>query len=181
VAPDERNVETMGHSNRRRRLAVLVGSIVGGVGLLLTASSPAYAWNVDRPRITDDGVDFGGSVYSLGVPVGGGHLHWRVGPPDHDIVSPELDGTMHLNNMANHCGRMHMSVWDEGGDLMTTGHSPEHCVDDNSHESWPVTLRPLSSEEIGEVHICTEVRLDVAGADWDIIGCETAVKDLRTQ
>jgi hypothetical protein len=171
----------MWFSNGRRRAAVLAGAVVGGVGLLLTAASPAWAWNVDRPRITDEGVDFGGSVFTFGVPTGGGHLRWLVGPPDYDVVTPELDGTLHLDNVAGHCGRMHMSVWSEGGTLIDTFHSTTRCVGDNSHESWHVTMAPISRADIGEVHICTELKLNLPGADWDIIGCETAEKDLRTQ
>jgi len=165
----------------RRTLPGVVTAFLASIGLAVAVSTPAYAWNVDRPRITDSGIDFGGEVFSLGVPVAGGHLYWRVGPPDYDIVSPELDGTLHLDGVAQHCGRMHMSFHDAGGNLLHLTHGGEVCTNDNAHHHWHVNLQPFSSEDITDVTICTELRLDVAGADWDIIGCDTMIKDLKTQ
>jgi len=167
--------------NARRRVVTLCLAVLASVGVVFAVATPAYAWNVDRPRVTDPGVDFGGSVWAAGAPVGSGHLYWNPGPPDYDVVTPELDGTIHLDNIASHCGRMHISYWDDNGNHLYTDHGGSVCTNDNGHHSWHVNRSAYSSEDIAEVHVCTELKLDVVGAEWDIIGCDTMIKDLTTQ
>lgn len=135
---------------------------------------PAYASPRDDVRITDPEVDFGGSVFAFGAPVGSGSLDWnyQTVPGGGDLYWPELDGTLHLDGANGDCGRVHLSVW-VGAHLATVEHSSILCASDNGHHHIHVSLpTSYSINTPTEAHICTEIASSMFGP-WTTLTCQT--------
>ncbi|HEX5100340.1 MAG TPA: hypothetical protein VFV94_12610 [Polyangiaceae bacterium] len=123
-------------------------------------TSEAYTGPVldtDYPELTGPNIDFGGSVWAFGTPVGPGTLTWRVVD---GFYTPRLVGTMHLDNASGMYARMHVSHWDGGGNLISTEHSGTKRASGMGHQSWSIDLTPLTLRQIVEVHVCTELSND---------------------
>jgi hypothetical protein len=135
-----------------RRAAVALAAVV--VASVAVPGSAEAVIDTDSVRLTDDKVDFGGSLFAAGVPVGSGSVQW-------DIVSgfytPRLLGTLHLNNASGKYARMHISYWDGAGDLIDIRHGGTVRAPDNDHHDWSVDLSPINLRQITEVHVCTEI------------------------
>jgi hypothetical protein len=113
--------------------------------------------DTDYPELTGSQIDFGGSVWLLGTPVGPGTMTWRVVD---GYYTPRLVGTMHLDNADGMYARMHVSHWDGGGNLISTEHSGTKHVSGNGHQTWSIDMTPLNLSQIVEAHVCTELSND---------------------
>lgn len=113
--------------------------------------------DTDYPLLNGSQIDFGGSVWALGTPVGGGTLTWRVVD---GYYTPELVGTLHLENANGMYARMHVSHWDGGGNLISTQHGGIVRASGNMHQAWSVNLTPQNLSQIVEAHVCTELSND---------------------
>ena len=58
--------------------------------------------------------------------------------PRNGVVNHFLYGTLHLNNVAQQWGRMHVGWFDPAGNLLEIHHSPSHKAIDNAHHEWYV-------------------------------------------
>ena len=112
----------------------------------------------DHPLMTSQGIDFGDGSWIWGAPVGSGLLLWDL---TNGLVNPFLSGTLHLNNVSQDWGRMHMGYFDPGGNLLEIHHSDSHKAVDNSHHEFSVDFPPaLPRADLAEVEICTELSGD---------------------
>jgi hypothetical protein len=117
-----------------------------------TTASGTYTPNTfsDAVKITEDGVDFGGSGFSFGQPVGDGWVSWGI---VEGVVTPRLTGTVHLNNSSGECARMNLRYYTESGAYLTERAGGTVCAGDNGHHSWSVDLDPYASSQIGLVTV----------------------------
>lgn len=116
------------------------------------ATSGAYTPNTfpDKVKITEDGVDFGDSVFVLSAPTGSGLVTWGL---DDGAVTPRLTGTLHLNNSSGACARMNLRYLSEGGTFLAERAGGTVCAPDNGHHEFTVDLDPYESNKIGKVTI----------------------------
>ena len=84
------------------------------VGGWSTTTSLTYAADThdDTVKITEDGVDFGGYAWGIGAADGGGRC---PGASSNGVVTPRLDGAIHLNNSSGVCARMNLRYLTEAG------------------------------------------------------------------
>lgn len=129
----------------------------------------------DRVEITEDGVDFGGREFAFGEPNDSYDDYWWIPGIwwhfDGSVITPELQGTIHLNNSSGVCARMNLRYMTEGGAFLIARHGNSVCADDNGHHAWTVELLPYSSSKIGQV----KVQLQTLGNDdkWRVAGSKT--------
>ena len=116
------------------------------------AASSTYTANTfsDKVKITEDGVDFGDSVFVLSAPTGSGNVSWGL---DDGAVKPHLTGTLHLNNSSGACARMNIRYLSESGSLVTERAGGTVCASDNGHHEFSVDLDPYESNKIGKVTV----------------------------
>ena len=153
-----------------RRRSALRG-LIALVTLSLAATTServAKADDWDHPLITNQGIDFGDGSFIFGAPVGTGLLIWTSG---NGVVNHFLYGTLHLNNVAQQWGRMHVGWFDPAGNLLEIHHSPSHKAIDNAHHEWYVDFPAAQGRsDLSEVEICTELSGD--NVTFDRIGCK---------
>jgi len=136
----------------------LAGEPAAGEPVATTSeASTGPVLDTDYPELTGTNIDFGGSLWAFGTPLGGGTLTWRVVD---GFYTPRLVGTMHLDNANGMYARMHVSHWDGGGNLISTEHSGTKQASGMGHQSWPIDMTPLNLKQIVEVHVCTELSND---------------------
>jgi hypothetical protein len=159
--------------NRRsfRRLAATAAACAFAT---IAAAGPAHASTLDTDsvRLTGNQVDFGGSVWGIDSPVGSGKLKWSV---VNGFYTPELIGTIHLDDAKGKYARMHVSYWDGGGNLISTRHGGIVHATDNKHHGWSVDLSPINQSQIVEAHVCTELSDD--GVNFPQVACEVYLLD----
>jgi hypothetical protein len=116
------------------------------------ADSSTFTANTfsDSVKITEDGVDFGSSGFSLGAPTGSGSVSWGL---DEGAVTAHLTGTLHLNNSSGVCSRMNIRYLTEGGAFLTERSGGTVCASDNGHHPFSVDLDPFESNKVGKVTI----------------------------
>ncbi len=149
----------------RRAVAALA---VAGTATVAAAGS-AHAYLPDPVRLTDSEIDFGDGLWVgiLSDPLGTGSVQWSVVG---GFYTPQLVGTLHLNNAKNDWGRMHIDYYDGGGNYLYTEHSTPHKATDNAHHDWSVNLSPSTPLQIVQVHVCTEISTN-GGASYSQIDC----------
>ena len=107
----------------------------------------------------------------LDAPFGFASVQWSV---DCGFMSGDVVGTLHLDGVDGHSGRIHVDFIDGAGEIVDTKHSAIRTADGNGHDHWPVNLYSPSGTHITEVQICTELRDDSdPGDDFDIVTCKT--------
>ncbi len=156
--------------NRRRTawrgLVALVAFSISATASGRAANATVEDW--DHPLMTSQGIDFGDGSFVWGAPVGTGLLLWDL---TNGLVNPFLSGTLHLNNVSQNWGRMHMGYFDPGGNLLEIHHSDSHKATDNSHHEWSVDFPPaMPRADLAEVEICTELSGD--NVTFDRIRCK---------
>ncbi len=120
-------------------------------GEFVAASSTKFANTFsDNVKITEDGVDFGNSSFSLGQPTGSGSVSWRL---DDGVVTPHLTGTLWINNSSGVCSRMNIRYLTEGGTFVTERSGGTVCASDNGLHSFSVDLDPFDSNKVGKVKV----------------------------
>jgi hypothetical protein len=122
----------------------------------------------DDVKITEDGVDFGDSGWSLGAPTDDGDIYWGL---TGGVVTPILTGAIHLNNSSGVCARMNLRYLTEGGTFLTARAGGTVCAGDNGHHSWSVDLSPYSSDRIGQVKV--QLQTLAANGSWLVAGSQT--------
>ena len=153
----------------RRGLVALVALVALSVSLSASggAASATVEQDYYRPLITNEGIDFGDGSFIFGAPVGGGTLQLTN---SNGIVTPVLLGTLHLDNVSQQWGRMHIGYFDPGGNLLEIHHGGSVKAIDNAHHKWNVILAPLPGRaDLYEVEVCTELSGD--NVSFDRIGC----------
>ncbi len=100
--------------------------------------------------ITASGLDFGGDLFALGVPTGKGHLDWKLSGGQ---VTPQLTGTLHIDNAAGACGRMRLTYMTATGTTLDRAYSTTRCATDNRHHEWAVALGPFGDRTVGKVKV----------------------------
>jgi hypothetical protein len=147
----------------RRAVAALAAA-----GTVAVAAGSAHAYLPDPVRLTDSEIDFGDSTWVglLNDPLGVGSVNWSV---TGGYYTPELVGTLHLNNAKNEWGRMHIDYYDGAGTLLYTEHSAEHKATDNMHHQWSVNLSPSTPMQIVQARVCTEISNN--GSNYSQVDC----------
>jgi hypothetical protein len=135
-----------------------------------TTASATYTANTfsDAVKITEDGVDFGSSGFSLGQPTSDGWVSWDV---DNGVVTPRLTGTLHLNNSSGVCARMNIRYLTESGAFLHSEPGGTVCAGDNGHHAWSVDLSPYGSTQIGQVTI--QLQTLASNGSWITAGSDT--------
>jgi hypothetical protein len=123
--------------------------------------------STDIVKLTAQYIDFGDSTRLAGAPVGPGSVDWDVVD---GFYTPQLIGTLHMNNADGKFGRMHVSYW-SGGQNLETRHAVTHHAIGDQHQEWPVNISPLTNYQFTEVHVCTEISDD--GITFDTVNCKT--------
>jgi hypothetical protein len=134
---------------------IAVGTVVLAVTTTAAPTANAVVEDWDRPLMTSQGIDFGKGSYFFGAPVGTGLLLWDR---SNGRVNPLLSGTIHLDNVSQEWGRIHMGYFDPGGNLLVTYHSTSHKAIDNAHHEFAVDFpRRPPRADLAAVEICTEL------------------------
>jgi hypothetical protein len=135
-----------------------------------TTASATYTANTfsDAVKITEDGVDFGSSGFSLGQPTGDGWVSWGV---YNGVVTPRLTGTVHLNNSSGACARMNIRYLTESGAFLHSEPGGTVCAPDNGHHAWSADLSPYGSTQIGQVTI--QLQTLASNGSWITAGSDT--------
>jgi len=126
--------------------------------------------DTDLVEVTGSQIDFGGSLWGINSPIGPGTMTWRVVD---GFYTPHLVGTLHLDGANGMYGRMHVSHWDGGGNLISTQHGGIVRASGMGHQSWPVDLTPQNLSQIVEAHVCTELSND--GVNFWQVACESYI------
>ena len=151
-----------------RRAAVALAAVVTSA---VAISAPAEALiDTDSVRLTETDIDFGGSLFGAGVPVGSGSVEWDI---IDGFYTPRLVGTIHLDNASGKYARMHISYWSGGDELIDIRHSRTRQAPNNNHHSWPVDVSPQTLMQITEVHVCLEISNN--GVDFTQPDCTNAI------
>ena len=80
-------------------------------------------------------------------------MQWYV--PDCDWMNADVVGTLHLDGVDGHSGRIHVEF--SGGGETVTKHSAIRTANGNGHVEWPVNLYSPSDMNVWEVRVCTEL------------------------
>jgi hypothetical protein len=122
----------------------------------------------DDVKITEDGVDFSSDNWGVGAPTGSGEMSWGL---EDAVVTPRLQGAIHLNNASGVCARMNLRYLTEAGTFLHEQAGGTVCAPDNGHHSWDVDLDPWSSNKIGQVRV--QLQTLAANGNWVNAGSET--------
>jgi hypothetical protein len=107
-----------------------LGFLTGAAG----AAQAVILSEVDRPKITETGYDFGLNWDTFGAPLNGGHLYWDL---TNGVVTPDLEGYLYLKNVSGNCAKMKVEYLDENSQVLATRYSAEHCAsNDQMHQYW---------------------------------------------
>jgi hypothetical protein len=97
-----------------------------------TVGQSAYVKpDIPNDKVYDDadGLDFGGDTWGIGAPIGDATLYWNQGEGMN--LTPHLQGTLWLNNVAGACARVDMRSYNYGGQLLHEEASGRVCPSDN--------------------------------------------------
>jgi hypothetical protein len=138
----------------------------------MTIESAVYELNTwtDRPKITEDGVDFGESGFAFGEPTASGWASWFIG--EDAKVEPWVSGAIHLNNSSGVCARINVVYRTDGGTVLSEDASGRHCAPDNDHHDWWINVRDFRSDKIGQVRI--QLQTQASDGSWQTAGSEIA-------
>ncbi len=116
-------------------------------------SAHAAVIDTDSVRLTAKSVDFGGSVWGIGSPIGSGDLDFIYSG---GVITPHLKGTLHLDDADGLCGKVRIQSFNAAGTLLDNSYGGEVCANDDSHHSWSVDLEPYSDDSIASVQVAVE-------------------------
>jgi hypothetical protein len=130
------------------------------------------SYGTDAFKILDPGIDFGDTNWLGNAPLGWASVQWYV--PDCDFMNADVIGTLHLDGVDGHSGRIHVEFSSGSGGETVTKHSAIRTANSNGHHEWPVNLYSPSDMHVFEVKVCTELRDDSdPGDDFDTVSCKT--------
>jgi hypothetical protein len=122
----------------------------------------------DDVKITEPGVDFGGSTFGTSTPDGPGNMEWTL---KSGLVTPHLTGTIWLDRSATVCARIHLRYLTESGAFLAQRAGGDKCAPDNGLAHASVDLSPYSSNEIGKVEV--ELQTEATDGTWNTAGSKT--------
>ena len=111
-------------------------------------------FTTDKIKLTGDGIDLGDDWWGVGGPLGSATVSWTGG--EDGAITPRVNGTLYLNNMAGVCARMKIYYWSADNDLLATKYGGQVCSPDNGLHSWTVDLAPFTSTQIDDVYVAME-------------------------
>ena len=111
-----------------------------------------HGYGIDAFKILDPHIDFGDTFWLGNAPVGFASVQWYV--PDCDCMNADVVGTLHLDGVDGHSGRIHVEF--SSGTETVTKHSAIRTAYDNGHVELPVNLYSPSDMHVFEVKVCTE-------------------------
>lgn len=116
-------------------------------------------------KITEDGFDFGGRTFAVGVPTNSAEVIWTW---DQGQVHPRVVGTLHINNAATACARLRIEYFDVTHTRLTEQFSGKMCAPDNQHYIKEIDLDAFKDNALTHLRI----ELQTLGADdtWRTIG-----------
>jgi hypothetical protein len=123
-----------------------------------TVESGYYKPNIapDKVRLSADGVDLGDDWFVGSATTGSATLDWGQG--DGALLTPHLQGYLHLNNIAGVCARVKLVYMTESYSTLATRYGGAVCAPDNGHHYWSVDLAPYSSTLIGAVQVSMQTQ-----------------------
>ena len=160
VAPGEpapaagnRRLPSMSGTTRRSPVIRWLAAAAAAAGIVLAAAAPASAWDNDRPKITNQGIDFGLNWDGFGAPINGGELHWHT--ESNGNVDPHVVGNLYLNNSSGTRARMKIEYFDAAHNEI--GEEWGGIVDapDNGLHVFSVDLEPFEAPNVYHVHVST--------------------------
>jgi len=157
-------------TNRRSRLLRWLAGGVASVALALGLAGPASAWPWadDRPRLTNQGIDFGINWDGFGAPLNGGELHWHTDAAGN--VRPHLvNGNLYLNNSSGTTARMQIDYYDAAHNLLATRYGGAVTAPDNALHSYAVDLDPYEAPNVFHVHVSTTTETATPGV-FQVVG-----------
>lgn len=149
-----------------------LATAAAAVAIASVAAAPASAYTIDRPKITDSGIDFGTNWDTFGAPLNGGYLYWNVNAAG--VVTPHLTGNLYLKNSNGTCARMQIDYYDVAHNLITTKTGGRVCATSNALHTWSVNLQPFGANNVHHVHVSTTT--ETTPGVFQIVG--TAVEDI---
>ena len=111
-------------------------------------------FTTDKIKLTADGIDLGDDWWGVGGPLGSATVSWA--PGEDGAITPRVNGSLYLNNMAGVCARMKIYYWSADEDLFATKYGGQVCSPDNGLHSWTVDLAPFTSTQIDDVYVAME-------------------------
>ena len=66
-------------------------------------------FTTDKIKLTADGIDLGDDWWGVGGPLGSATVSWA--PGEDGAITPRVNGSLYLNNMAGVCARMKIYYW----------------------------------------------------------------------
>jgi hypothetical protein len=153
---------------RSRMLRWMAGG-VASVALALGIAGPASAWPWadDRPKLTNQGIDFGVNWDGFGAPLNGGELHWHYDVDGN--VRPHLVGNMYLNNASGTTARMQIDYYDAAHNLIETEYGGDVTAPDNALHVYNVDLDPFEADNVYHVHVSTTTETGTPGV-FQVVG-----------
>ena len=86
-------------------------------------------FTTDKIKLTADGIDLGDDWWGVGGPLGSATVSWT--PGEDGAITPRVNGSLYLNNMAGVCARMKIYYWSADDDLLATKYGGQVCSPDN--------------------------------------------------
>jgi hypothetical protein len=158
-------------STLTRRTVRLAAAGAAALGLAVIPALPSQAVilpEVDRPKITETGYDFGTNWDSFGAPLNGGHLSWDL---TNGVTTPILTGNLYLKNASGNCAKLKVEYLDEDSDVVETDYSPELCANNDR-----MTSRAITMDDVGFVGL-THARIKLISTpnngSWYLQGEQT--------
>ena len=160
----------LSRTHRRSRLLRWLAGGVASVSLALGIAGPAsaYPWDDDRPKLTNQGIDFGINWDGFGAPLNGGELHWHTDAAGN--VRPHLvNGNLYLNNSSGTTARMQIDYYDAAHNHLATRYGGEVTAPDNALHAYSVDLDPYEAPNVFHVHVSTTTETATPGV-FQVVG-----------
>jgi len=156
---------------QRSKIIRSLATAAAAVAIASLAAAPASAQ--DRPKITNQYVDFGINWGPFGAPLYGGYLYWNVNAAG--VVTPHLTGNLYINNSNGKCARMRIDYYDAAHNWITVKTGGKVCATSNALHTWSVNLQPFGANNVYHVHVSTTEETAPGSGVFDVLG--TAVED----
>ena len=152
------------------------------LAILVLAGSASFAGAAQAAVIDNDPVqltsakfDFGNNTFVAGAPTGSGNLAWDYSGGAFG-VSPQLTGTLHLDNANGLCGRMRIEQFDAAGVPLSSTVGGTVCAASNAHQAFAVNLNPVGDPLTDHALISIE-RMNPAVGVWTTAASASVTAD----
>jgi hypothetical protein len=158
------------HTVKSPYLRRIIAGLAVVIGLVAATAAPAHAVEVDRdrPKFTEQGIDFGLNWDTFGAPLNGGHLYWDL---MNGYVIADLEGYLYFKNFGGDCGRMQMEYHDADHDVLYTDSSPTYCAGTNSlYQQW-IDIDFYASPYV--THVIVRMQAEIGPNSYDTVASES--------